>query len=967
VKKIGIEKMTIEVAPGARILCRDAEWLVKSVSLTSDGDKVIEAVGVSEFLRGKRVQFLEELEGHISILQPEKTQLVQDSSPNYFNALLFVEANLKQVIPQDDKIYIGNRGAMDTLKYQLYPTSLALKMPRQRILIADAVGLGKTLECGMLVSELILRERGRRILVVTTKSMISQFQKEFWLRFTIPLVPLDSFEIQRIKSIIPTNYNPFFFYDRTIISVDTLKQDREYSRFLERSHWDIIIIDEAHNVAERGNNVSKRSKLADKLSTLSDTLILLSATPHDGKSESFASLMNMLDPTAIANESEYTKDDIRNLYVRRFKKDVWQDLRENMLPEPNIKQVESMASQEEELVFEVLNNLRLVGIDKNQKAGHLFKTTLLKSFLSSPQACKKTVDNRLRSLEKKREQLQGGSLSEVMEDIGELTVLAGCLDPILQDVSKFSKYQELLRLIKEDFSWQGDSNDRLVIFTSRLETLNFLCEQLARDLRLGKDAICYLKGEGMNDTEQMKVVEKFGQENDAVRVLVATEVAAEGINLHYLSHRLIHFDIPWSLMTVQQRNGRVDRYGQKQRPEIRYLITRCSLPEMDESNRIIKVLLKKNDQAIKNIGDPSIFLGKYDANQEDDYVSSHIEMGTSAEKFEEILDGNAQKGGDLGIFSWMEESHFDEVFSGDDNAEIVSESTGTLLSLFNSTFDFVVSALESNIVNIPNLQINYESRFIELEMPTELKTRYQRLPRELAPDNKTLLFLTDDREVIMDEIAIARKREGGWTKKQYLWELHPLVEWLKDRCLFHFPRHQAPVIQLHYGVDADESIFICFGSFSNRRGYPIINCQLSVIFKGNKFSQIEVFAETVKRLKLGEKISNTGSVELESLLPLREEAIKRTKRYLSKMRQEEQQKLNVKLGEEKRRLEGLRDNHLNQLQLWLQKTEGEKIKQQGEKRRGEIDKMFESYEEWVEFSMTTESEPYIKLVAVLRG
>lgn len=107
----------------------------------------------------------------------------------------------------------------------------------------------------------------------------------------------------------------------------------------------------------------------------------------------FASLMNMLDPTAIANESEYTKDDIRNLYVRRFKKDVWQDLRENMLPEPNIKQVESMASQEEELVFEVLNNLRLVGIDKNQnqKAGHLFKTTLLKSFLSSPQACKKLL------------------------------------------------------------------------------------------------------------------------------------------------------------------------------------------------------------------------------------------------------------------------------------------------------------------------------------------------------------------------------------------------------------------------------------------------------------------------------------------------------------------------------------------------------------------------------------------------
>jgi SNF2 family DNA or RNA helicase len=220
---------------------------------------------------------------------------------------------------------------MDILPFQLEPSLKALKMPRQRLLIADAVGLGKTLEAGILVSELIRREKGRRILVVTSKSMLTQFQKEFWSRFTIPLVRLDSVGIQRIRSRIPTNHNPFHYYDKAIVSVDTLKQDREYRTYIENAYWDIIVIDEAHNVARRGKgqSTSLRAKLAKRLATRSDSLIMLSATPHDGRAESFASLMNMLDPTAIASEQDYSKSEIRDLYVRRFKKDVKDQLAKN--------------------------------------------------------------------------------------------------------------------------------------------------------------------------------------------------------------------------------------------------------------------------------------------------------------------------------------------------------------------------------------------------------------------------------------------------------------------------------------------------------------------------------------------------------------------------------------------------------------------------------------------------------------
>jgi SNF2 family DNA or RNA helicase len=167
---------------------------------------------------------------------------------------------------------------MDVLPFQLEPAAHALEQPRQRIFIADAVGLGKTITCGILLSELIRRGKGKRILVVAVKSLLTQFKKEMWSRFTIPLTRLDSVGLQRVRNHIPTNHNPFHYFDRSIISVDTLKQDNEYGVHLENAHWDILVIDEAHNVAERGESASQRAKLARLLASRSDSLILLSAT-----------------------------------------------------------------------------------------------------------------------------------------------------------------------------------------------------------------------------------------------------------------------------------------------------------------------------------------------------------------------------------------------------------------------------------------------------------------------------------------------------------------------------------------------------------------------------------------------------------------------------------------------------------------------------------------------------------------
>ncbi len=187
------------LAPGMRVVIRDAEWVIRKVDMASDGGQQLTCDGVSELVRDKMAIFLTKLEGDIQVMDPAKTVLVQDTSSGYTDSLLYIESQLRRQSINDEQIHIAHQGAMDLVPYQLDPAVQALRQPRQRVLIADAVGLGKTLEAGILVSELIHRGRGKRILTLTQKSMLTQFQKEFWNRFTIPLTRLDSVGLQRVR------------------------------------------------------------------------------------------------------------------------------------------------------------------------------------------------------------------------------------------------------------------------------------------------------------------------------------------------------------------------------------------------------------------------------------------------------------------------------------------------------------------------------------------------------------------------------------------------------------------------------------------------------------------------------------------------------------------------------------------------------------------------------------------------
>lgn len=931
------------------MLIRDAEWLVRRTDRTPTGGQALHCVGLSEIVREKEATFLTEVEEAVEVLRPEDTQLVLDRSSGYADSLVYIEGLLRQSPPTDDRIYVGHKGAMDIVPYQMDPAIQALNEPRQRILIADAVGLGKTIECGILLSELIKRGRGKRILVLAVKSMLTQFQKELWARFTIPLVRLDSIGIQRIRRHIPSNHNPFYYYDKAIISIDTLKREAEYRTYIENSYWDIIVIDEAQNVARRGT-ASMRSKLAQLISNRSDTLIMLSATPHDGKKQSFASLMNMLNPTAIADPETYGPEDIRGLFIRRFKKDI-KDQVAMSFKERTIERIFSEASPQEEDAFECLTQMQFTRLDQRRGGAMLFRTTLEKALFSSPAACVETICNRIRRLESTEDTAYEG-------DIEQLAALSEHVSSIEPD--QFSKYRKLVEVIQSS-DWTGkDTADRLVIFTERIETLKFLAEHLPDELGLSDKQVTTLHG-SLSDVDQQSIVERFGREGDSLRLLIASDVASEGINLHYLCHRMIHFDIPWSLMVFQQRNGRIDRYGQTKTPQITYLLTQSETPKIKGDLRILELLTEKDDQVVKNIGDPSEFTGIYDREEEELKTATAMEEGVSADEFDQQI----------------EQSEVDPLAILMGNIETtISHSTedavANMPALFPNTFDYFTKGLEF-VGRELKLQydIDEDEQVISFTVPGELEQRLRFLPPEIEIQDDQIA-LTADRDKIQEEIARCRKEDSEWPKLHLLWEQHPVAEWINDKVLAAFRRHEAPVLVIPDRLKPAESIFVVSGLIPNQKGHPLIHPWFGLRYLDGTFDEELDLDDVVRITRLGkgtipQPFGPDDDVDVSALRKLLPEVVEKGREVLTRERKQWRDRNDPKLQEHLDQLDELQERRHAQLELGFQGELSETRRSQRDAERRRIDKLFKDYWDWIEQTMTTEDKPYLRIAAVLWG
>jgi superfamily II DNA/RNA helicase len=969
-------------APGARVVIRDEEWLVRRVDPSSDGGHLLSCDGVSELVRGRAAQFLTELEDEIKVLDPAKTELVADTSSHFNSTFLYLEAQLRRSTPNDNQIHLGHRAVMNLVPYQLDPALQALKQPRQRILIADSTGLGKTLEAGILTTELIQRGRGQRILVVALKSMLTQFQKEFWSRFSIPLVRLDSVGLQRVRNSIPSNHNPFNFYDRTIISIDTLKSNLEYRNYLENAWWDIIIIDECQNVAARANEegLARRARLARLLAGRSDTMILLSATPHDGSARSFASLMALLDPTAISDPDDYTPEDFRDkgLVIRRFKKDIRDQVGEDF-QERITEQLKHPASSQEEAAYRTLLAIPFTqkGEHRAGKQQELQRVGMQKAMFSSPFAALDSTNRRIALLQTKPD-----ISADERTEVAALKKFATCLSEI--DANSFSKFQCLVKHLKSTpFNWQpADPADRMVIFSERIETLRWLQDALPKAAGLKAAQLEILHG-GMTDTEQQDLVDRFGRRDDPMRVLLCSDVASEGLNLHYFCHRLVHFDLPWSLMVFQQRNGRVDRYGQTQQPRIVYLFTETSVERIKGDLRILEILQTKDEQANKNLGDPASFLHVFDPEKEAAKVADIMAAGTSPQQFEATIDAaqasseRSESGAGDDDGNWLLKLFAQAEPEGATSSK-PKPSTDFIsqgLSLFGDTtisgdYLFAKTALEelSRPNPIASFSLDKASQTITLTAPRDLQDRLRvTLPIEVRDSNHQY-SLCAHKARIAQAIEQARQVKAGddsWPTLHYLWPQHPVMDWLSDRVLTAFGRHRAPVIQCPQLADGEHA-FMLMGLIPNRKGQPLLIEWQVAVFNAGAWS-LQTFPDFVARtqLKAG-TLSNRGqgfdTTPLQANLP---GAVASMRTHMVRLQASFSADMTTRLSGTLANLERLQGKQFEQLELRLAANQqAEQFKKtKREKRTQHIRKVFDEYRQWVEDTMTTEPQPFIQVLA----
>jgi len=887
---------------GSQIVVRDELWLVRDVKQTQRDGWMLEVTGVSPFVRGMEAVFFEQLEHlsgddertratRIQRLEPRETKLVADSSPNHRRARLFLEAVIRRTfLPQTEHgLALADGFLMNPQTFQLRPAQLALSMrnPQPRLLIADAVGLGKTLEIGVLLAELVRRGRGERILVVTPKSVLEQFQRELWTRFGLPLVRLDSAGVQRVQREIPAGRNPFAYFKRVIISVDTLK-DPTYAPHLEKTDWDAVVIDESHNLINRG---TQNNDLARLLSTKTDALILASATPHNGDARSFAELIRMLDEAAIANPATYDVGDLQHLYIRRTKTspEVREGLRDDWADRLPPVTLALPASPAEEAV---LDELRTVWIPADQDGPSpssvpLFPYQMFKAFLSSHQALLSMIRNRVATIErgpaKKTTRRRAGGPRPTKASEPEVLVPPQLTEKQKAEREALLALRELAERITDDDSSKlaglvdrltelgvGPGSDvRVVVFSESIPTLNWLARVVPPKLgfkpgRLDekdKDrpwkaydgAVEVMHGEATSEDAIRDLIEKFGLRDEPVRLLFTGDLASEGVNLHQQCHQLIHYDLPWSLIRIEQRNGRIDRYGQRAAPQIAALLLTSDAPwrtKNDEETGIERVLtlddrlvgeklLRREEQAHRIEGSAEAVTGLFDADVEEDRLIKDLLAGRTVEQ---SITGSRQSDAEfladlLGQVGTEEPSHPEVLHAQTLTVFPAQKAARPAEPPMTATEHYFATAIDQIFPPGPDkdrLALRHENDgTIAFSPPPELVHRLKALPQSYLTEQQILPTAQEPGRVKVTfrvdlghtRLTAARESSSSqWPTVSYVTDIHPVLDWVTDKVLVEIGRNQAPVL----AANVSEPTFLVQGIYSNALGRPTVVAWMAI-------------------------------------------------------------------------------------------------------------------------------------------
>ena len=514
--------------------------------------------------------------------------------------------------------------------YQLVPLARALDMPRPRLLLADGVGLGKTIQAGLIAIALIARRRAHRILIVSPAGPLArQWDQETKVRFGLNFESIasaaDLWDIRRARE---RGANPFDTVPLCLTTLDFAKQDHILDE-IERSSWDLVILDEAHHcfgpgVADAGER-TRRRRLAEVLARRSDGLLLLTATPHDGHDAHFASLIELLDPSLVDGRGGFAGRAYRHHVVRRLKAHI-RDPRTGA-PMFRCRRVQPVkvdtAGQEHEPVRAFHRALTAFVVPRLRRPrgadDALAFVSLLKRSVSTIAACAGTLRvvmeriarreageaeskparaERARSLRRwRRRAARFGTLDAADAD-GQQAAEAESMAEALRTESgaDLSRLLDLaaaaqsadpklgaivleIRLIRAEHA-----RANILIYTEYTDSQAAAAAALRQADGIAGEILTI--GGADNADARAQAAERFGAEDSLI--LIGTDTLAEGLNLHSRCFHLIHLDLPYNPNRLEQRNGRIDRYGQTRDPDIRYLY----LPGTFEERLLLHLISK---------------------------------------------------------------------------------------------------------------------------------------------------------------------------------------------------------------------------------------------------------------------------------------------------------------------------------------------------------------------------------------
>ena len=951
--------------PGQRITNRNEDFLVTDVE-ENNGKWILSVEGISELVKAKHFIFDTSIDHTIRVIDPTETRLIADYDQGYRKTKLFIENHIRNSTVYSNRITVAHKAAFNMADYQLEPTLKAFQLPRPRLLIADGVGLGKTVEVGIFLAEMIKRGKGKRILVLALKSILSQFQQEIWNRFAIPLVRLDSDGISRIKSELPINKNPFDYYDKTIVSIDTLKNNAKFQHYIEKTRWDIVVIDECHTVA---NSSSQRGGLAQLLSTKCESLILTSATPHNGKPENFANLVNMIEPLAIKEEYNYSREDIKDYYVRRFKNDIDDDAVRSNFQDREVVSIHAQLSDAENEFLQIQQNIKFAALQNlmpddistdlfgkqtsnKQKKDLLFAIGLFKSYMSSSEAALKSIENRISKLDALTEQ---EDIVEQNRDV--LYNLKAKLEAIIhhkQDAKYLAFRKKLI-----DLGWYGRKRDfRIVVFAERIETLKALKTKLQRDFDLDDSVIADFHG-SLTDMEQQRIIDDFGKEDSDYRILLTSDAGSQGVNLHYYCNHMFNYDIPWSLITLEQRNGRIDRYGQTKTPFIHYMVAISDLDGLKDDLHIVNKLKEKEEAVYQSLGDAASVYKLYEASAEEELVTTAIATGNR-----DMLDGAPT--------SEESDDWFDALFDESTPRLAIEDPFVEEVSLFENDKSYYTALLEQ-LKSDNSLKTDdacFEGDLLEVKNTPELDRILYDLPKEAKPGGIGDVYqLSLNREDVQKAIGDARKRKGEWARFQMLYELHPVVRYLMTQLEASVDKDVALVSKINR-LPKDMAYYLIQGLVANNLGQSILSDLFVVPMhrSGGLADRPMKFADFLKEHQINKElytveITDEEIKQLEVLLP---DAIKFAHQlHMDQQQQKPQLKMEKVMAVNEEKMRSWKRSKEHQMEIEFgDKPEYGFVKRRRRDKEIEIETILNRSSQYFKDLTSLNSVPYLKVLAV---